>query len=1055
MKKIVLVSLALFCTLLSFGRTVPLNTAKLTGYHFLQQKLGSDVVPDVNSLILEYTSRGSTGVFGYYVFNVSHGFVMVSGEDAIMPILAYSTTRNFNSGHLPPSVSAYIGSYQNQAEFVVTRNISASPEVSAKWNTIINNIPETRARTTVVAPLLSSTWNQNPYYNDSCPYDGASSSLCVTGCVATATSQVMRFWNWPNTGTGTHSYTAGIYGTLSANFGATSYNWSAMPLNVTSPNAAVAQLLYHVGIAVDMSYGPASTGGSGAYVVSSWSGGTNCAEYALKTYFNYSTALQGLRRWDYSDAAWIALIKADLDLGHPIVYAGSGSAGGHCWVVDGYDISNNLHCNWGWAGAGPDGYYSMNAMNPPALGTGGGGGGFDTLQMAIVGIVPNLMPINGTLTVCAGSTTSLSDATTGGTWSSSAPGTASVSSSGLVTGHIAGTATISYTVAGSSSTAVVTVNPLPTVAPISGGGVLVCGGTSRTLTDATTGGGWSVSSSGIGTIGSGSGIFTSVSAGTVIITYSVSNSCGTTIATTTLTVSPAVSITSAPSVTPPGTTPCAGSTASYFATVFGATSYVWAVSGTSWSGTSTTGILSAGVGTGVGQIIVYGTNACGNGPADTLHVTPTALPTTPSVTLSGSIPCTGASSATYNATSIGATSYNWTVLGSSWTGSSTTASIVVGLGTGIGTLICSGVNACGTSSATTTALTASPLPSTPTVSLVGSIPCLGATSAVYNSTCLGATSYSWTVLGTGWSGSSSTSTLNVTIGSGATGTIICHGINTCGAGTADTVYLTPSSGLAGASVIVEPTSICEGSTATFTTPSIPGATGYTWIVAGTGWSGSSSTNSINLTVGTAPATITVYGYNSCGHGASYTISGVVPVAPPTSNFSIANHVTAYGVNDLITYTGTGLSTASYSWNFGGGTIATGSGSGPYNVSWATTGLKTVSLSVTESGCTSGVTRDTVLVVSTTELGEMIAQNSNVAIYPNPNTGIFDIVFGITGNYPVSIKLSDVQGRVVYSNEFDTINNKLTINTSNLSNGIYTATIVTGGAIFNRKVVVSK
>jgi len=190
-------------------------------------------------------------------------------------------------------------------------------------------------------------------------------------------AQIMKFWSYPTTGSGFHSYNHSRYGTLSANFGSTTYDWSAMPNNVTSANNAVATLMYHCGVSVDMNYGVSATGGSGAYHTD--------VVTALKTYFGYSSGVKRELRSSYSQSQWISLLKNELNAGRPIQYAGYGSGGGHSFVCDGYDNNDFFHFNWGWGGSS-DGYFSVNALNPGNLGAGGGSGGFNSNQEIIVGI---------------------------------------------------------------------------------------------------------------------------------------------------------------------------------------------------------------------------------------------------------------------------------------------------------------------------------------------------------------------------------------------------------------------------------------------------------------------------------------------------------------------------------------------------------------------------------------------------------------------------------------------------------------------------------------------
>jgi hypothetical protein len=222
---------------------------------------------------------------------------------------------------------------------------------------------------TAVSPLVQTKWDQSPYYNNLCPYDNSKGERTVTGCVATAMAQVMNYWEYPKKGTGFHSYNHSKYGTLNANFGSTTYDWANMPNELTSSSStvqknAVATLMYHCGVSVDMDYNVSSEGGSGAYVISSRSPVTHCTEYALKTYFGYKTSIQGVQKADYTTTNWKNLLKAELDASRPIVYAGFGD-GGHCFVCDGYDNNDYFHFNWGWGGL-YDGYFALNALIPGA-----------------------------------------------------------------------------------------------------------------------------------------------------------------------------------------------------------------------------------------------------------------------------------------------------------------------------------------------------------------------------------------------------------------------------------------------------------------------------------------------------------------------------------------------------------------------------------------------------------------------------------------------------------------------------------------------------------------
>jgi len=212
------------------------------------------------------------------------------------------------------------------------------------------------------------------YYNASCPADAAGPDGHVwAGCVATAMAQVMKYHNYPTTGTGSHSYSHPTYGTLSANFGETTYNWASMPDSLSDYNSDVAKLLYHIGVSVDMDYAP---DGSGAYM--------SDAAYALETYFKYSNSLSYVWKSSYSTDEWTTILRTEIDNKRPILYSGHGT-GGHAFVCDGYSGSDYFHFNWGWGGS-EDNYFYLNDLTP-------GSYDFTDSQGAVIGIRPPLPPV--------------------------------------------------------------------------------------------------------------------------------------------------------------------------------------------------------------------------------------------------------------------------------------------------------------------------------------------------------------------------------------------------------------------------------------------------------------------------------------------------------------------------------------------------------------------------------------------------------------------------------------------------------------------------------------
>ena len=333
------------------------------------------------------------GFANLYVFTTDQSFVILSADSRVQPVLGYSLNDPFVAEDMPENKRAWIEEYGDAIQFAIERQTRASAETAQQWRDLAEG-NYNRSGSVVVGPLVQTRWDQYSPYNLLCP------SGTVTGCVATAMAQIMKYWNYPEHGIGSHSYIYSPYGVLSADFGSTDYDWDNMTNTYGSSSTemqrqAVATLMYHCGVSVDMKYGPASTGGSGA--------STPNVANALKSYFNYSSDVQHIDR-DYSnDNAWVALLKAELDSSRPIQYHGSGSGGGHSFVCDGYRDDDYFHFNWGWSGS-CDEYYTLNTLNPGPGGTGSGAYGiYNDGQGAIIGIHPSICaaeePSNLTLTL--------------------------------------------------------------------------------------------------------------------------------------------------------------------------------------------------------------------------------------------------------------------------------------------------------------------------------------------------------------------------------------------------------------------------------------------------------------------------------------------------------------------------------------------------------------------------------------------------------------------------------------------------------------------------------
>ena len=382
MKRIfILFSLLLFGISLSvFAKKVGIDQARQVGKNFYFERINSREPVSFNQMAVtgEYTVSGD-GLPLFYIFNIGEtGYIIVTASDQVYPVIGYSFETNWNNEDVPAHVQGWLNGYKGDILDAIARGYSADATIAGAWERYSSPVAVTLPEKPLldVTPLVTSLWNQDFPNNAMCPADPASggsySGHVPVGCVATAMTQIMHYWRYPETGQGSHCIwpVQTQYGQQCADFGATTYDWNGMVNSTPKECDPVAVLSWHAGIAVDMQYSPT---GSGAY--------TTKVPGALETYFKYSTSCLYVQRMSYSYNDWIAMLKGDLDASKPIEYSGSGPDGGHAWVCDGYQGTDYFHMNWGWGGA-YNGYFYLSNLNP-------GGSNFNQSQNAIIHIEPN------------------------------------------------------------------------------------------------------------------------------------------------------------------------------------------------------------------------------------------------------------------------------------------------------------------------------------------------------------------------------------------------------------------------------------------------------------------------------------------------------------------------------------------------------------------------------------------------------------------------------------------------------------------------------------------
>ena len=292
----------------------------------------------------------------YYVFNIDsvNGYVIVSGDDRMPDVLGYSYHGTYNPKEIPDNMRAWLQGYAEEYQYLQ----SHSDAKGASLTSVTGD---------AVLPLLDCKWNQRFPYNSLCPKINGQNTL--TGCVATAMAQVMYYHQWPKQTTKTiPAYTTKSAGISMPQIEVTTIDWDNMVPSygnkggTSVQNQAVAKLMLLCGSAVQMNYG---LDGSSAY----------CNPNVLTEYFGYNKlSVSEVIRGSYKSDIWNQMIYDEVKDGRPVLYSGQGREGGHQFVIDGYDMDDYFHVNWGWGGY-EDNYFLLSSLN-----------GYNSDQRAIIGL---------------------------------------------------------------------------------------------------------------------------------------------------------------------------------------------------------------------------------------------------------------------------------------------------------------------------------------------------------------------------------------------------------------------------------------------------------------------------------------------------------------------------------------------------------------------------------------------------------------------------------------------------------------------------------------------
>lgn len=349
--------MTLFLVTALMAAPITKEQARQQAMQFLMERHG---VQAARGMSLSVQPSATTDAASYYVFNVggNEGFVLVSGDDRVSPVLGYADEGSFCQEQMPANLRIWLEGYQRQVEWLEAQGIQHQPQA--------RQLRKASVRTSI-SPLLTTRWDQGTPYNNLCPLNDKDVHT-VTGCVATAVSQLLYYYGKPAATTAViPAYTTTKLGLNIAQKEITTLQWELMQESHTAGTTdeednAVATLMALVGAAFKMDYNTEFAGGSAAVA--------DLAPDVLAKYFGYDPDAKMVYRNDYTYSDWIDLIYHQLKNGNPVFYNGQSAGGGHAFLCDGYDEDDYFHINWGWGGRS-NGYYRLSVLLPEEQGAGG------------------------------------------------------------------------------------------------------------------------------------------------------------------------------------------------------------------------------------------------------------------------------------------------------------------------------------------------------------------------------------------------------------------------------------------------------------------------------------------------------------------------------------------------------------------------------------------------------------------------------------------------------------------------------------------------------------
>ena len=352
-RKLCLCWFLVYSLLLLFGfankikaEPVDVERARAVALTQLQKVTGDVGLRSAASLELAYESKNAENRPYFYVFNGNSGFVIVSGDDRVAPVLGYSDEGCFDPDNIPPNMVEFLKGYQKEIDFAIQNDIKADSELQTQW-TNLKNGDEVQIRSYTSGDyLIKTSWGQTAPYNNYCPVDSSVNppKRSFTGCHATAMAQIIRYWGADKALAPTH----GFNGFETAYYDYDNMSETLLPSSDSILQHAVALLSYHCGVASKMDYSASPKGSQ-----------TN-VPHVLNAFirnFGYSDVYSVSSAYGISLSDFKRILKGEIDKEQPVIYAGYN----HSFICDGYNSSDQFHMNWGYKGDG-NGWYLLTSL---------------------------------------------------------------------------------------------------------------------------------------------------------------------------------------------------------------------------------------------------------------------------------------------------------------------------------------------------------------------------------------------------------------------------------------------------------------------------------------------------------------------------------------------------------------------------------------------------------------------------------------------------------------------------------------------------------------------